>query len=215
MLTRVGGLWIALALLTVSAEAARAEDKPQPKPTHHAPKSESTAPPRSEDEVQTQLKKANYARGGYFFAAMGLWALENSDLVRGEDQWANSWGLMLRVGGRHNRWLATELNVQYVNRFRVLDSDAFLAWGMSVNERFYFTKSRVQPFILGGIGFLQIRARDNDLSAAPGFSVKGGLGAEIYANERFVFVVEAMYNYTIGNIRNYDFVTVGAGFQFF
>jgi hypothetical protein len=181
------------------------------------------AGPPTEQEVQARLKKTNYARGGYYFGAEGFYAVENSLHVAGEDVYIGSGGFRLRVGHRHNRWWGTELQGQYVNTFSGPFQE-FLAWGMHVNFRIYASKSRIQPFIMFGPGFNWIRPKDGPedpppglpipANNSPGFSAHFGAGAEVYWSETFAVTLQASYYLTVGNIKNYDFMTFGIGLQF-
>ncbi len=181
---------------------------------------------RSEADTQRALTRTNYARGGYFLAASGVFALENSSVVGGKGRMIGSGGFDLRLGHRHNRWFATDFFGIYVNRFRASDG-SFLAWGLGVNERFFLTKTRFQPFLQVGMGFLQVRGRDDDEirvrpgqidtspGFTPGFSARFGVGAETYTTEDFAIIFHLTYHLTAGHISDHDFVTAGVGLQFF
>ena len=198
------------------------------------------AQPETEMQVQDRLSQPNYARGGYYIGVEGLVAIENSDRIpeRPEfdptdpngpdpraflpDTTAFSGGAQVRLGLRHNRWFATEIQGIYVHNF---GSSRFLAWGLSANERFYLTKGRVQPFLTVGVGFLQTESRNvtvgdrGGLEVTPGFSpgfapLFGG-GLEIYWTENFAVTLMANYHLTVGNISGLDFMTAGVGLLFF
>lgn len=185
----------------------------------------------SEQQAEFRLAERDYARGGYYFGAEGLVSVENSPVVGGS-AFLVSGGVDLRLGFRHNRWLATELSGIYVHTY---GGTNILAWGMSVNERVYFSKSRFQPFVTVGMGFLQLRSRNTSATAgissfSPSFSMLFGLGMEIYATEDMAVTVMANYNMPIasgvlsdflavglaqGGSTNFDFVTAGIGMVFF
>jgi hypothetical protein len=174
----------------------------------------------SEDEVQARLAKSYFARGGYYLGAEGLVAVENSALI-GVDTHIVSGGLDIRLGLRHNRWFASEISGLYIHTYGD-GTGQFLAWGMAINERFYFTERRLQPFVTVGLGFLQVRSRDFTVDPFdgsqgfdPGFAPSFGLGMEIYATEDFAVTVMGNYYLTVGNISGFDFVTAGIGFVYF
>ena len=117
-------------------------------------------------------------------------AIENSPLL-GRDQYVSSGGFFMRVGARHNRWFASDATGQYVHNF-VSNNDAFLAWGLTFNERLYLSKSRFQPYISAGLGFLNISSRNSYIATpigpvsapqgfSPGFTTRFGAGLEASA----------------------------------
>lgn len=178
---------------------------------------------KSEAETQHRLQMPNYARGGFYLGFEGLYALENSPEAGSTsgDKYASSGGFQFRFGARHNRWLATEIDVIYIHTFQT-ETEDFLAWGMNVSERLYMTRSRVQPFITAGAGFLSLRAPTRRFSNSnsssgegPGFAMTFGTGTEIYITEEFIITLMMNYQLTIGNIKDHDFVTAGIGFQLF
>jgi opacity protein-like surface antigen len=184
-----------------------------------------SAQPRTEAETERLLTRTDFARGGYFFAVTGFAAIENSPLIGQNGQYIVSGGFDIRAGARHNRWIATEVTGQYVHNF-VSSSDAFLAWGITINERFYLTKRRFQPYVAAGLGFLNIKARNSPIFTpagpvnvptgfSPGFTTRFGVGLESYVNENFVITLDAYYNLTIGKIEGFDFIAAGLGVQFF
>jgi opacity protein-like surface antigen len=179
---------------------------------------------KTEEETQHRLQKPNYARGGFYIGAEGLYAIENSPVTgtTTDNQYISSGGFQLRFGGRHNRWLATELDVIYIHKFES-ETEDFLAWGLTVAERLYMTKGRFQPFLTVGAGFLSLRSPSRRTSSSsssssgpgPGFAMTFGMGAEMFANENFIITLMSNYQLTIGNIKDHDFLTVGIGIQLF
>lgn len=184
-----------------------------------------SAQPETEQQVQDRLAEPNYGRGGYYIGLEGLVAVENSAQISGSDALLSG-GFDIRLGSRHNRWFATEISGLYIHTYGD-GTDRYLAWGVTINERFYFTRSRVQPFILVGGGFMQVEARNRsiedllpgeiDLAPGfdPGFAAVFGLGMEIYATEEIAFTVMGNYHLTVANISGFDFVTAGIGMVFF
>ncbi|MBW2232005.1 MAG: hypothetical protein JRG92_12750 [Deltaproteobacteria bacterium] len=193
----------------------------------------------TEEQVEHRLVQANYARGGFYFGMEGLAAIENTEIVGGQDRYLISGGFQARMGHRHNRWTATELSGLYVHTFGgdlqflppigVLSGN-FLAWGMYVSQRVYFTKARFQPFVGAGLGFLQIRSNEDfgflldpgggfrvvpTPNVTPGFSMVFSAGMEMYATETVAFTLQANYHLQVGHIDDTDFITAGLGMQFF
>jgi opacity protein-like surface antigen len=184
-----------------------------------------SAQPRTEAETEKLLTRTDFARGGYFFAITGFAAVENSPLIGQNNTYIVSGGFDMRAGARHNRWFATDLTGQYVHNF-VSGSDAFLAWGITANERFYFTKRRFQPYVAAGLGFLNIKARKSPILTpagpvsvptgfSPGFVMRFGAGLESYVNESFIITLDCYYNLPVGKIDGFDYIAAGLGLQFF
>ena len=168
-------------------------------------------PPQTEQQVQDRLAKPNYALGGYYLGVEGLVAVENSLLISGSSMMVSG-GFDIRLGYRHNRWLATEISGGYIHKY---SGTNFLAWGMSVNERLYLSRSRVQPYLTVGAGFQQLRSRNSTqtfgiVSFDPKFTMRFGLGTEIYASENVVFTIFANYFMPIASGNQLDFLTAGA-----
>ena len=183
-----------------------------------------TAQAQTESETQRRLQTPNYARGGYYIALEGLYAIENSPLVGDspdDDKYISSGGFQFRFGNRHNRWLGTEIDVIYIHTFHSPNDD-FLAWGMTLAERLYMTRGRFQPYITAGAGFLSLRAPDRRATTGSsssgtetGFAMTFGMGAEIYVTESFAITMLANYQLTVGGIKDHDFITAGIGIQLF
>ncbi|HKX45134.1 MAG TPA: hypothetical protein VJP77_00320 [Planctomycetota bacterium] len=179
-------------------------------------------PVETEDSLEQRLARPDYARGGYFLAVEGLVAVENSALIA-PNAFLVSGGFDIRIGARHNRWFATELYGLYVHQYGD-GTDRFLAWGMSANERVYFTRSRLQPFVTAGVGLLQLETRGVVVVPSlpfavtdfdPKFAMLFGTGVEVFINEDFAINLMANYHLPFAGSNEFDFITAGLGFVFF
>ena len=233
-----------LAVWTFTAgmtSAQEAEPKPQTEAEAEARFGVKTKPepkPQTEPQVEHALSQRNFARGGWYLGFEGLVIMENSKYVGGPvggpDKHILTGGFDFRMGNRHNRWLATEIQGTWVNSYKTIEytnnpgeyENEFTIWGIWVNERVYLTKSRIQPFLTGGLGVIQLRTefggnlQPNPDSAASvastwGFSALLGVGLEFYLTENFITTVGVNYYFTTGAIKDHDFLTAGIGFQFF
>ncbi len=234
----------ALAVSTLVTGVAYAEEQ-EPKPQTEAEaeerfgvKSEPEPKPQSEPQVEHALSQTNYARGGWYLGFEGLLIMENSKYVGGPvggpDKHILTGGFDFRMGNRHNRWLATEIQGTWVNSYKTIEhanspgdyENDFTIWGIWINERVYLTKNRIQPFLTGGLGVIQLRTeyggtlQPNPDSAASvdsnwGFSALLGVGVEFYWTENFITTFGVNYYFTTGAIKDHDFLTAGIGFQFF
>lgn len=224
--------WTFTATTTLAQES---EPKPQTEAEAEARFGVKSAPepkPQSEPQVEHALSQTSYTRGGWYIGAAGLAAVEFSPYVEGPDKHIVNWGFNFRMGNRHSRWLATEIQGTYINTYETVDPDGtpdseFRLWGIWVSERIYFTKSRYQPYITGGLGVIQIRNKIGgsiapnpedplaDVQSAWGFSSYFGLGIEFYWTENIITTLGISYYITTGAISDHDFATAGIGFQFF
>ena len=82
--------------------------------------------------------------------------------------------------------------------------------------KFYFAHGKVQPYFIGGIGFLELNGSVFGIQVASGSDlfVKGGVGIDTYISDHILLYVEAAYNYPTGDIKRADFIPVLAGIQF-
>ncbi len=230
----------ALVACSLATGVASAQD-PEPKPQTEAEaearfgvKSKPEPKPQTEPQVEHALSQRSYVRGGWYLGFEGLVTLENSKYVSGPDKHQVNGGFDFRMGYRFNRWLATEIQGTWVNSYKTNQysngveeaENDFMIWGIWVNERVYLTKDRIQPFLTGGLGFIQTRTELAANVPAPsdplasvrtawGFSALLGVGAEIYWTENFITTVGINYYFTTGGIADHDFATAGIGFQFF
>ena len=234
----------ALAVWTLVTGVAYAEEQ-EPKPQTEAEaeerfgvKSKPEPKPQSEPQVEHALSQTSYVRGGWYLGFEGLVIMENSKYVGGPvggpDKHILTGGFDFRMGNRHNRWLATEIQGTWVNSYKTIEyanspgdyENDFMIWGIWINERVYLTKNRIQPFLTGGLGVIQLRTeyggnlQPNPDSAASvdsnwGFSALLGVGVEFYWTENFITTLGVNYYFTTGAIKDHDFLTAGIGFQFF
>jgi hypothetical protein len=214
------------AVIAVLFVAFIGEAIAKPPKTYTSP---ADAKPRSEMEIQRELQKPDYARGGFYIGVEGLYALEQSPTIEGT---TDSGGVNIRLGHRHNRWLATELYGIYVHRFGGYLNNWY-GWGLSANENLYLTKGRVQPYLSVGVGFLQLRLGSDQrfirfpgggsapiwawdgVGLTPGFAARFGGGFLIHINESVAITLVGAYHLTTGGLSGHDFITAGAGLQFF
>ena len=222
--------WTFTATTTLAQES---EPRPQTEAEAEARFGVKSAPepkPQSEPQVEHALSQTSYVRGGWYIGAAAIAAIEFSPYVEGPDKHLVNWGFNFRMGNRHSRWLATEIQGTYVNTYETTSAASppdseFRLWGIWVSERVYATKGRYQPFFTGGLGFIQTRTKvargtvsDDPLAnvqTAWGFSAYFGLGLEFYWTENIITTLGVNYYITTGSISDHDFATAGIGFQFF
>lgn len=182
-----------------------------------------------------------YAREGGYVGLGGVYVVENADTGDLEDDLESdlaaagfpgtrvdldvddTWGLNARVGSRFGSRFAMELVGDWFDDAdvdidavgpagRVETSEEVEAWAVTYNLKGYLlTEERVQPYVVVGGGLLNV---DDGLEDDYGFSWRLGGGYDFYQTENVVFNVEALYYLPTGDIRDFDFITVGLGVQY-
>ena len=125
MLARTTILTLAIflaAIFTASVSNAQ-QDEPKPQTEAEAEarfgvKSKPEPKPQTEPQVEHVLSQRSYVRGGWYLGFEGLVIVENSPLVSGPDKHLVNGGFDFRMGNRHNRWLATEIQGTWVNSYK-------------------------------------------------------------------------------------------------
>ncbi|MDG2049259.1 MAG: hypothetical protein P8M78_03760 [Myxococcota bacterium] len=174
-------IWVGVVLGLIALVGLGTASADQPKPQTEA-EAEATLSkgqniadepaPETEAQAEEFLAGKSYVVPAYFIAVDGLVAVENSVAIGGDSHYVSG-GFDVRIGYRQNRWLATELSGMYIHNYR--DTE-YLSWGMSLNEKLYFTKSRIQPYISVGMGFVQLISTSGRGTFSPEFSLRLALG---------------------------------------
>ena len=221
---------VVIGLIVLTGVGATSADQPKPQTEAEAEatlsKGQNTADepaPETEAQAEEFLAEKSYVVPAYFIAVDPLVAVENSVAIGGDSYYVSG-GFDIRIGYRHNRWLATEISGMYIHNYR--DTE-YLSWGMSLNEKLYFTKSRFQPYISLGMGFLQLISTSGRGTFSPEFSLRFGIGTEIYTTESVAVTVVMNYHmpFASANLKpefagrsdgtDFDFVTAGIGMIFY
>lgn len=183
--------------------------------------------PMSEQETEKLLQEKNYARGDFYFAFEGLWGIAwvevppglipgatATTVTPGETLTRHTGGFDLRLGYRTNRWFASELSGLYLHDFGQRNV-TFLTWGVWGSERFYFTKSRIQPYATVGLGIAQVRATGNYTYTRLKFTPLFGLGVELYQNETIAYTLVGNFYIPVATDNTVYFATAGLGMIFY
>jgi opacity protein-like surface antigen len=182
-----------------------------------------------------------YAREGGYVGLGGVYVVENADTGDIEDDLESdlaaagfpgtrvdldvddTWGLNARVGSRFGSRFAMELVGDWFDDAdvdidavgpagRVKTSEEVETWAVTYNLKGYLlTEERVQPYVVVGGGLLNV---DDGFEDDYGFTWRLGGGYDFYQTENVVFNLEALYYLPTGNIRDFDFITVGLGVQY-
>jgi opacity protein-like surface antigen len=146
----------------------------------------------------------DFARSGVYVGVGGTYGfnlLESAfDDVLGSDvEVDDTWGFNARLGYRALRWLAVEVEYEYLDNFEVSVDDFRLAdlkaQTISGNLRFIVPIRRFQPYLCLGAGATLFSLDDN---AVPGldvdhssFSGRLGLGFDVYVTRNIVLGIGA------------------------
>jgi len=176
--------------------------------------SESTAAPPTRDYLAERLMGKRWDRGGYFIGAFGHYAIEVGDRVGSKTEFASGGGASIRVGMKHDRFWSTEVSGFWTSKFK-RDGDEYGGWGVSLGERFYFSRRRFQPYIGAHVGLVQLHGEAFDHNKTFGFSPKFNTGVDFFITETLNVELDITYYYMVRAVKGADFVTVGLGMNWF
>jgi len=178
----------------------------------------------------------DFDRPRVYFGVGPLWARENFDadtrLATGASVEADaddSWGADARIGYRAHRHVAVELHGQYYGNFDLSATvpgitgsqsvGSLEGFGVTNDVKVFPTGGRVQPYLLGGVGFMWARL-DGEAPGAGGdreeleFAARGGLGIDFYLDENFSANIESSYLAPTSTLQDFGLIAVTAGLQF-
>ena len=164
---------------------------------------------QSDDE---ELEDLSFSREGAYLGVGGTFAMENFDGIPGNQD--DSATVIFRAGYRGYSWLSVDLLGEVLVPFEddsVQDNDVD-GYAVTVNARVIAPLGRVEPWVMFGIGFLDIdedrRNRQDD------FAVRPAAGFDLYITPHWAIYGEAAYMIGTGDVSDYDFATFGGGIQY-
>jgi len=137
----------------------------------------------------------NYARSGYYLGLAGTAAFENFHNTGGNSV-DDTVGLNARAGYRINETLATELEFEWAQDFQFDGSGGTSAdiYSLTLNGKYYFLPGRIQPLVVGGVGYAHADVSGGGVDASPDdLTFRFGGGVDFYATEHIVLQLEATY----------------------
>jgi opacity protein-like surface antigen len=194
---------LALALL-LPLQTARAEAGDEPAPNAGTESSEEGDPTDP------------FSRVGGYVGVAGIRAFESfeNDFRKADD----SWGANARAGYRFHPHFGAELQFEWYDEFDFhgsLDGSNVDGYLTTVNGKAWLVKGRLQPYLIGGLGWLEIDGGGRALGGSQDdFAVKVGGGFDLYATEHWALNLEATYVVPSGDVNDFEIVSVGAGILF-
>ncbi len=156
----------------------------------------------------------DYGRTGLYGTVNGVVGVESFD-ISGVD-FDSSVGVSGRLGSHITPNFSLEGQVEYAGTFdwnMFGESVEVSSTLLAVNGRLYLLTGRVQPYVLGGMGW-----GFTDLDSSVGISAddsgwvgRVGGGADIYINDQVGITLDAIYNITTGDIEDLNYLSIGWG----
>ena len=137
----------------------------------------------------------DFERPGLYGALNGVYSVETFDNVPSSIV-DNAVGVSMRGGYRFNGMFAGEMQYEYSGDFSDIGGN-FAEHLLTLNGKAYLPLDRFQPYALFGMG-LAVGAFDPG-SNEESFLVRVGGGVDMYFNEHFGLLAEAVYNIPTDN----------------
>ncbi|MBW2421130.1 MAG: porin family protein [Deltaproteobacteria bacterium] len=174
----------------------------------------------------------DFARKGGYAVVGGNYMLEQFTNP-GRFSFGDSWGLNLRLGYRYLPWLSSELEWEFISGFDINDGqdadgnpiergDLKIDGGnISLNTKAYLMPGRIQPYVLLGVGALYASVTNFGYELSwlrnvngVSFSVRGGVGLNVYLGHRWGLTAGVSYVFPVGNLDNLRYLSADAGFEY-
>ncbi len=163
----------------------------------------------------------DYARDGFYLATGALYAAEDISTDSSSDlppflkaDIGDSWGFDFRAGYRFHPHFAWDAQFQYMNDFTSsvggVDIQSTDAQAFSVNLKANVLTGRIQPYVLGGIGFLRLHGA----SVFSEFAGRIAGGLDGYITENVVLYAEAGWILPNADLADFKLIPVSFGVQY-
>jgi len=156
-----------------------------------------------------------------FYLGIGAgFGFENFDGIGGVDVDAafgfDAWG-----GYRFNKWIATELQLEYLNGFDAtigVDIEG-QAVTFGANLKLFplacVLNDRIQPFVMAGPGFTWVQLEAGGLKVDElDFSARFGGGIDFWVTDNVALQASSSYVLTTGDLDGTDYISLVAGIQY-
>jgi hypothetical protein len=194
-----------IGIALIAAHPAQADDIEQG--SVYVDKEEDSTPRETQ-----RVPRDDYDRAGFYLGAGGTYA--NADIIDAlvvgapEKNLGDSFGANGRIGYRGDRYLAVELQYEWLDGFRNLDS-----MSTTLNLRWFIPFGRFQPFIVTGVGASYLESDFSQSTWELDITGRLGGGIEFYATRNVALILDATYMLTADNdiVEDFHYVSVGLG----
>lgn len=155
----------------------------------------------------------DYGRTGPYVGASGIYAIENfSGLGKnGITNVDDSWGYNIKGGYRFNQIFALEARWEQWTKSDYDPTGHFDGWMAGVSGKAFFSDGPIQPYVLGGLGWMSVSDPFKDDT---GLGVRFAGGLDFYATRNIVINLEAGYVIPTGGISDYGLAPIGLGIAY-
>jgi opacity protein-like surface antigen len=173
----------------------------------------------------------DYARNGFYVGVAGSIGIDTAvedeleKLTGVEVDIDEAGGLQARLGYRFHPRISTEIQFEWLDDADISllapggkDALSLERFAYTANAKAYLLTGFFQPFVLAGVGLLQVKVKDSlgfAISVTEeDFAARFGGGVEIYATEKIAVNLDASYVLPTGNLKDFDYISIGFGAQY-
>lgn len=196
-----------------------------------------------EEEERHGEVNDDFDRRGWFVGVQGVYAYEDLEEGKEEDDIAeshgfpvkfsldssHSGGLKFKAGRRCHSRLAIEIEVEWIDEFKGTAKEAsagdFIDLSFSpilvgtVNIKGYLLTGRFQPYALFGLGTMSIESESrgggvSESQTSGMLALRFGGGIDIYATRNWVVTGGIDYVYSATSIAHLNYLSVAVGLQY-
>ncbi len=151
-------------------------------------------------------------RAGGYVGVGGAFALQNFSTPGSQD---DSGSILFRAGYRGDPYLAVEFLGEVLPGFEGDDSvdNDVNGFAVTANAKLLLPLGRVEPWLMAGIGFLDIDADSND-ETREDFAFRSAAGLDVHLTPHWALYAEAAYMLPTGSVKRFDYATFGGGVLF-
>lgn len=199
-------LVLSLATLLVAAPAVYAQDEDMGDMTTKKPARKQTVEEENNDPL----------RSGPMLGLGGTAALQNFSGI-GQKVDEASGGFNIHLGYRFNPRIAADMEVERYQQFNASNGEVN-GWAIGINGKGYLATGKFQPWLLGGLNYLDMETTDsaaaNNKKTDDGPALRFGFGLDWYATSKVVVVTDVSYMLGLSQVNGYDMVLISLGLMY-